>query len=49
MDIVFARAQTIRVLYYGALLAEGTPDQIRNNRAVIDAYLGTGFSDEEAA
>lgn len=49
MDIVFARAQTIRVLYYGALLAQGTPDQIRNNQAVIDAYLGTGFEDEEVA
>lgn len=48
MDIVFAHAQTIRVLYYGALLAEGTPDQIRNNQAVIDAYLGTGFTEEAA-
>jgi branched-chain amino acid transport system ATP-binding protein len=43
MDIVFAHAQTIRVLHYGALLAEGTPDEIRNNQAVIDVYLGTGF------
>jgi branched-chain amino acid transport system ATP-binding protein len=49
MDIVFAHAQTIRVLHYGALLAEGTPDQIRSNQAVIDVYLGTGFVDEVAA
>ena len=48
MDIVFAHAQTIRVLYYGALLAEGTPDQIRTNQAVIDAYLGTGFDEVPA-
>lgn len=48
MDIVFAHAQTIRVLYYGALLAEGTPDEIRTNQKVIDAYLGTGFSQEAA-
>ena len=47
MDIVFARAQMIRVLYYGALLAEGTPDQIRTNQKVIDAYLGHGFADDE--
>jgi len=43
MDIVFAHAQMIRVLHYGALLAEGTPEEIRNNQAVIDVYLGTGF------
>ena len=41
MDIVFRVASTIRVLCYGRLLAEGTPDEIRNNQAVIDAYLGT--------
>ena len=41
MDIVFQIASTIRVLCYGRVLAEGTPDEIRNNQAVIDAYLGT--------
>jgi branched-chain amino acid transport system ATP-binding protein len=41
MDIVFQIASTIRVLCYGRVLAEGTPDQIRNNQAVIEAYLGT--------
>jgi branched-chain amino acid transport system ATP-binding protein len=41
MDIVFQVASTIRVLCYGRVLAEGTPDDIRNNQAVIDAYLGT--------
>ena len=40
MDIVFQVASTIRVLCYGRVLAEGTPDEIRNNQAVIDAYLG---------
>jgi branched-chain amino acid transport system ATP-binding protein len=40
MDIVFKIASTIRVLCYGRLLAEGTPDEIRNNQAVINAYLG---------
>jgi len=41
MDIVFRVASTIRVLCYGRVLAEGTPDEIRSNQAVIDAYLGT--------
>ncbi len=41
MDIVFQVAGTIRVLCYGQVLAEGTPDEIRANPAVISAYLGT--------
>jgi len=41
MDIVFKIAQTVHVLKYGAVLAQGTPDQIRRNQDVIDAYLGT--------
>jgi branched-chain amino acid transport system ATP-binding protein len=40
MDIVFKVAQTVRVLSYGAVLAEGTPDEIRRNPQVIEAYLG---------
>jgi branched-chain amino acid transport system ATP-binding protein len=40
MDIVFKIASTIRVLCYGRVLAEGTPDEIRANPAVIEAYLG---------
>jgi branched-chain amino acid transport system ATP-binding protein len=47
MDIVFGHAQYINVLYYGALLARGTPDEIKNNQAVVDAYLGAGFEEEE--
>ena len=41
MDIVFRIAGTIRVLCYGRVLAEGTPDQIRGNPEVIAAYLGS--------
>lgn len=48
MDIVFAHAQSVRVLYYGGLLAQGTPEEIRSNPAVIDAYLGHGFETEGA-
>ena len=41
MEIVFRISQNIHVLSYGKLLAEGNPEQIRNNPAVIEAYLGT--------
>jgi branched-chain amino acid transport system ATP-binding protein len=41
MDIVFKIAPKIVVLCYGRILATGTPDEIRNNSDVIDAYLGT--------
>ncbi len=41
MDIVFKIANSIRVLCYGRVLAEGTPEQIRGNSEVIAAYLGT--------
>jgi len=40
MDTVFGIAQIVRVLQLGHLLAEGTPDEIRNNPEVITAYLG---------
>jgi len=41
MDIVFKIAQEIHVLKYGAVLAQGTAEEIRRNQDVIDAYLGT--------
>jgi len=43
MDIVFKIAQTIRVLSYGKVLAQGTPEEIRQHPAVIEAYLGTEY------
>jgi branched-chain amino acid transport system ATP-binding protein len=40
MDMVFGIAERIMVLNHGALIADGTPDEIRNNKEVITAYLG---------
>jgi branched-chain amino acid transport system ATP-binding protein len=40
MDVVFALSDRISVLVYGQVIATGTPDEIRNNAAVREAYLG---------
>jgi branched-chain amino acid transport system ATP-binding protein len=40
MDVVFAICDVITVLSYGKLLATGTRDQVQNDPAVIEAYLG---------
>ena len=40
MDVVFNLADRITVLHYGKILATGTPNEIRNNQDVKDAYLG---------
>ncbi len=40
MDAVFALADRISVLVYGRVIATGSPDDIRNNADVRQAYLG---------
>ena len=40
MDVVFSLADRITVLHYGKILASGTPQEIRVNQDVKDAYLG---------
>ena len=45
-DALFELAERITVLQEGRVLVEGTPDEIKNNALVREAYLG-GMEDEE--
>jgi branched-chain amino acid transport system ATP-binding protein len=45
METVMANADRVIVMAQGRVIAAGTPDEVRRDQAVIDAYLGT----EEAA
>lgn len=42
MDVVMDLADRITVLNHGQILARGTPTEIRQNREVQSAYLGSG-------
>ena len=40
MRVIMNLAQKIFCLAHGELLAEGLPEQIKNDKRVVDAYLG---------
>lgn len=40
MSLVMGVCERIYVLDYGQIIAEGLPEEIRNNRQVVEAYLG---------
>ncbi|MUV56830.1 ABC transporter ATP-binding protein [Halogeometricum sp. CBA1124] len=40
MEVIMDNCEHVLVMHQGSILTQGTPDQVRNDEQVIDAYLG---------
>ena len=48
MDFVSRLCDPVICMAEGAVLAQGTADEVKNNEAVIESYLGTGLKNKES-
>ena len=48
MGVVFGLADKIAVVVYGEIIAYDTPEKVRSNQKVQEAYLGSVVADEQA-
>jgi branched-chain amino acid transport system ATP-binding protein len=48
MGVVFGLADKIAVVVYGEIIAYDTPEKVRANQKVQEAYLGSSVADEQA-
>ena len=47
LKVVMSTCDTISVLDHGQKISEGTPEHVKNDPAVVEAYLGREMADED--